>query len=131
MGWQCAVVAISFFAGTIIQGLLVLNSSNYSAERWQGTLLTIAITALAIIFNTFLVKKLPMVESFTLIIHVVGLFAIITPLWILAPHASAKSVFTEFSNGGDWSSMGVSFMVGLSSQYGTTLGFDCIVHMCK
>lgn len=66
-----------------------------------------------------------------LIIHIVGLFAIVIPLWVLAPRNSAKVVFTEFSNGGGWSSTGTSVMIGLSTTITSMIGFDCAVHMCK
>ena len=124
-------MSIAFLAGTIIQGLIILNDPTYIFERWQGTMLVIAITSFAIVFNTFLAKKLPMVEGLILIIHIVGLFAIVIPLWVLAPRNTAKAVFTEFSNGGGWSSTGTSVMVGLSTSIVSMLGFDCGVHMCK
>ncbi len=124
-------MSIAFLAGTIIQGLIILNDPTYIFERWQGTMLVIAITSFAILFNTFLAKKLPMVEGLILIIHIVGLFAIVIPLWVLAPRNTAKAVFTEFSNGGGWSSTGTSVMVGLSTSIVSMLGFDCGVHMCK
>nr|AUW31164.1 putative GABA permease [Cladonia uncialis subsp. uncialis] len=130
-GWQCAIVSIAFLAGTIIQGLIILNDPTYVFERWQGTMLVIAITSFAIVFNTFLAKKLPMVEGLILIIHIVGLFAIVIPLWVLAPRNTAKAVFTEFSNGGGWSSTGTSVMVGLSTSIVSMLGFDCGVHMSE
>ena len=94
-------------------------------------MLVIAITSFAILFNTFLAKKLPMVEGLILIIHIVGLFAIVIPLWVLSPRNTAKAVFTEFTNGGGWSSTGTSVMVGLSTSIVSMLGFDCGVHMCK
>jgi predicted membrane channel-forming protein YqfA (hemolysin III family) len=74
MGWQCAIVSITFLAGTIIQGLIVLNNPHYVFERWHGTLLVIAITLFSILFNTFLAKRLPLVEVFILILHICGLF---------------------------------------------------------
>lgn len=130
-GWQCAIVAIAYLAGTIIQGLIVLNRPTYEFERWHGTLLVIAITAFSILFNTFLAKNLPMVEGLILIIHVVGLFAIIIPLWVLAPRNSAKAVFTEFYDGGEWGSPGTATLVGLSTTITSMIGYDCSVHMCK
>ncbi|KAH2129280.1 hypothetical protein KXW66_008567 [Aspergillus fumigatus] len=36
-GWQCAIVSIAFLAGTIIQGLVVLNDPTYEFQRWHGT----------------------------------------------------------------------------------------------
>src|SRR5207247_61943 len=90
-----------------------------------------AITTFAILFNTFLAKKLPLVEALILVIHVVGLFAIVIPLWVLAPRSSAKAVFTEFNNGGGWNSAGTAFMIGLATTISSMVGYDCAVHMCK
>lgn len=131
IGWQCAIVTIAMLAGTIIQGLIVLNNPGYNFERWHGTLLVIAITTFSIFFNTFLARNLPMVEALILIIHIVGLFAIIIPLWVLAPRNNAKAVFTEFNNGGGWNSDGTATLVGFSTTITAMIGYDCSVHMCK
>lgn len=130
MGWQTGLASIAFISGTLIQGLLVLDNPTYVFERWHGTLLVIAIIAFAIIFNTFLAQRLPMVEGLVLIIHLLGFFAIVIPLWILAPRNSAQDVFTQFSNGGGWSSTGLSVMVGMLSPIYALLGVDSAVHMC-
>ncbi|PPJ50565.1 hypothetical protein CBER1_06298 [Cercospora berteroae] len=130
-GWQCAITSITYLAGTIIQGLIVLNNPTYVPERWHGTLLVIAVAAFAVLFNTVLAKKLPMVEGLLLILHVLGLFAIIIVLWVLAPTANAKDVFTQFTNAGGWNSDGTSFMVGLLTPIISLIGFDCAVHMAE
>ena len=91
----------------------------------------IGIIAFSMLFNTFLAKKLPMIENLILILYVVGFFATIIPLWVLAPRNSAKSVFLEFNNGGNWSSTGTSVMIGLLGPVTSMLGFDCMVHMCE
>ncbi|KAL4803705.1 amino acid/polyamine transporter I [Aspergillus unguis] len=131
IGWQCAIVTIAMLAGTIIQGLIVLNNPGYDFERWHGTLLVVAITTFSILFNTFLAKNLPMVEALILIIHVVGLFAIIIPLWVLAPRNNSKAVFTEFNNGGGWNSDGTATLVGFSTTITSMIGYDCSVHMSE
>ncbi|KAI9367357.1 amino acid/polyamine transporter I [Aspergillus egyptiacus] len=131
IGWQCAIVTIAMLAGTIIQGLVVLNDPGYDFERWHGTLLVIAITTFSILFNTFLAKKLPLIEALILIIHIVGLFAIIIPLWVLAPRNNAKAVFTEFNNGGGWNSDATATLVGFSTTITSMIGYDCSVHMCE
>lgn len=123
-------MSIAFLAGTIIQGLIVLNDVNYVFQSWHGTLLVIAITTFSIFFNTFLAKKLPMVEALILILHIVGLFAIIIPLWVLAPRASAYDVFTQFNDAGGWNSYGTSTLVGFSTTITAMIGYDCAVHMC-
>lgn len=131
VGWQTAIVAIAFLAGTIIQGLIALNDPSYVFERWHGTLLVIAVSAFSIIFNTFLATKLPLVEGLVLVLHILGVFIIVIPLWILAPRNNAHAAFTEFTNLGGWPTTGTSFMIGLLTSIGGISGFDCQVHMCK
>ncbi|KAF3481422.1 choline transport protein [Arthroderma uncinatum] len=94
-------------------------------------MLVIAISAFSIIFNTFLAKKLPLVEALLLLLHVIGIIAIIVPLVVLAPRSSAESVFLEFNNGGEWSSAGVAVMVGLPGAIASMIGYDCAVHMAE
>jgi amino acid transporter len=108
---------------------MVLNDASYVFERWHGTMLVIAVVVFSLIFNTFLAKKLPMVESIMLVIYIIGFFAIIIPLWVLAPRANAHDVFTQFTNAGGWSSTGTAFMVGLSGVLVSICGFDCAAHM--
>lgn len=130
-GWQCAITSITFLAGTIIQGLIILNDTSYIYHAWHGTLLIIAITAFAILFNTSLAKKLPFVEGLLLVLHVLGLFAIIITLWVLAPTADAYTVWTQFTNSGGWNSDGTATMVGLLSPIISMIGFDCAVHSVR
>ena len=91
----------------------------------------IGLIVFSMLFNAFLAKRLPLIESLSFVVYIVGFFATSIPLLVLAPHNSAKTVFLEFSNGGNWSSTGTSVMVGLLSPVTDLLGFDCMVHMCK
>jgi len=125
------VVDISFVVGTIIQGLVTLNDASYTPHQWHGTLLIIAVVLFCIVFNTSLAKKLPLIEGFILLLHVIGLFAIVIPLWVLAPRNTAKVALFEVSNGGNWPTMGTAYMIGLLTALGSMMGFDCSVHMCK
>jgi choline transport protein len=132
LGWQVGLASLCFIVGTVIQGLIVLdNLDTYHFERWHGTLLVMAIVAFCIIFNSFLAKKLPFVESMVLIIHVLGFFGILIPLWVLAPRSSASSVFTGITNFGGWPTNGLAFMVGLLTPVYTLLGADSAVHMAE
>jgi amino acid transporter len=115
----------------MIQGLLILNNPDYIPESWHGTLLVIAVTAFCIIFNTFLAKRLPLVEGMVLIIHVLGFFAVLVPMWVLAPRGDPSTVFTEFQNLGGWETTGLSFMVGLLAPVYTLIGADSAVHMSE
>src|SRR5947207_9078300 len=115
----------------MIQGLLILNNPDYMFENWYGTLLVIAITAFCIIFNTFLTKRLPIVEGIVLIIHLLGFFTILIPLWILVPRNSLSDVFTEFLNLGSWLTTGLAFMVSLLSPIYTLIGADSAMHISE
>lgn len=131
LGWQVGLASLAFLAGTMIQGLLILNYPGYIFEQWHGTLLVIAITAFCIIFNTVLAKRLPMVEGIILCIHILGFAGILIPLWVLAPRNSPRQVFTEFLNLGGWNTKGLSFFIGLLSPVYTLIGADSAVHMSE
>jgi choline transport protein len=70
-------------------------------------------------------------EGAVLILHILGFFAIIIPLWVMAPRAKASDVLLEFTNFGGWSSTGLSSMIGLLAPTAVLIGYDCSVHMCK
>lgn len=87
--------------------------------------------AIAIAVNVLLAKSLPTAEWLILILHVLGLFAIIIPLLVMAPKNSARVALLQITNSGNWSTTGTSFMIGLLTALGSMLGFDCAVHMCR
>jgi choline transport protein len=109
----------------------VLNYPNYVFQRWHGTLLTCAVASFSVFFNTFLAKKLPLVEGIVLIIHVFGFFAVIVTLWVLGPRGDAAQVFTTFNNFGNWNSDATSALVGILAVMITLLGADAAVHMSE
>jgi amino acid transporter len=131
LGWQTSCASSAFIAGTQIQGLVVLNYPDYNPLPWHGTLLTIAVAAFSVLFNTVLARKLPLIEALVLIIHVFGFFGILAALWILSPRADASAVFTEFSDGGGWGSLGGSTLVGILAGILPLLGADAAVHMSE
>ncbi|KAF2002121.1 amino acid transporter [Amniculicola lignicola CBS 123094] len=131
LGWQTGAAVSAFIAGTQIQGLIALNMPDYSFAAWHGTLLTIAVAAFNLGFNVFLAKKLPLIESIVLVIHICGFFAVLIVLWVMGPIADAHETFTNFNNGGGWSSAGVATLVGLIGSLMPVAGGDCAVHMSE
>lgn len=131
LGWQTSCASSAFIAGTQIQGLVVLNYPNYIPEAWHGTLITIAVAAFSVLFNTVLARKLPLIEALVLIIHIFGFFGILAALWVLSPRADASIVFTEFTDGGGWGSLGGSALVGILAGILPLLGADAAVHMSE
>lgn len=81
-GWQSAITGIGMLIATMVQGLVVLNVPGYTPQRWESTLITIAVVACGVCFNTFLARRLPFVESTLAIIHFGGLFVVIIILYV-------------------------------------------------
>lgn len=80
------MASAAYLGGSLIQGLLVLNSSAYKAQGWQGTLLMWALILIAVVINTIISNALPVIESMILVLYAVGFFAILIPLVYFAPH---------------------------------------------
>jgi hypothetical protein len=124
------IAGVCFFTAQLIEALIILNHPTFVPQPYHATLLIIAVAAFSIFFNTFLAKKLPLVEAILLLIHIAGFFGILIPLWTLAPRANAKDVFTTFNNGGGWNSEGTSALVGILTAVISLTGSDSAAHMC-
>ena len=121
LSWQAGAASGSFLTGTIIQGLMTVNNPDYSPTNWQGTLFVFAMVLVLFVFNIWGAKALPLVQNALLGVHIIGWLVIIVTLWALAPKESTSVVFTQFSNRGGWSSIGLSLMVGqISAIFGST-----------
>lgn len=131
IAWQVYLAGSSLVVGIVIQGLIALNNPGYSFERWHCTLLTIAASSFAVIMNTVLASRLPVVQYLLFALHFGGIFAIVIPLWITADRGSASDVLLKFSDNGNWGDVGLSSMIGLVLFAGLLNGYDCIAHMCK
>ena len=75
--------------------LLVYPEANVNA-LWQTTLMVFMFVILTVGFNIFFARHLPLAEGIILFVHVFGFFAFLLTLWIMADHAPASRVFTEF-----------------------------------
>lgn len=132
LGWQASCVSTAYISGTMIQGLIVLNNRDtYVPKRWHGTLLTMAVAAFSVVFNTALARKLPLFEGIILIIHIWAFIGILVALWVLYPTADATSVFTTFTDGGGWGNTGGSTLIGISAAVLTFFGADAAAHMSE
>lgn len=118
--------------GGVIQGLIVLNNEDtYTYQAWHATLLTIAVIIFASLFNTLLAVRLPLVEGGLLILHFAGLFAIIIPLWVMAPRGNVHDTLLRFTTTAGWSDVSLASLIGMVSIIAVLVGYDCTVHMCK
>lgn len=100
-------------------------------DHRQGTLVTIAVCAFALLFNVFATKRLPLFEGAILFFHIAGFLAINIPLWVLAPKAPSSEVWRHFENSGGWSSVGAAVIVGQLGAAGAFIGADSAAHMAE
>lgn len=130
-GWQATLASVYYLAATQIQGLIVMTRPDYDIKAWQTVLLFWASMVFTIFVNTVIGRFLPKFEGFILILHILGFFAILIPLAIFGPHQPASEVFKTFLNTGDWSTQGLSFMVGIIGSVYTFTGADGAIHMSE
>ena len=126
--WQGGLAGCAYLSGTIVQALIALNTPDYVPQRWQGSLLFIAFLFIAVLFNTILARRLPLVEGIFVFIHIIGI-VIFIPLLILSPRRSGSGPLIEFYNPNGWMSDGVATLAGVVPVVGALTGFDCSVHM--
>jgi choline transport protein len=123
-GWQAAVASGGFLTGTLIQGLIALTVPDYNPKAFHGTLLFWAVIFFGVFINTVVSNLLPKFEGLILILHILGFFAVLIPLVVLAPHGNSSDVFTVFMNGGGWPNQRLSFFVGLLGNVFAFIGAD-------
>lgn len=132
LGWQVSCASAAYTTATQLQGLIVLKCpETYTYEYWHGTLMTIAFAAFSVVFNTLFARKLPLLEGIVLVIHICAFVAFLITLWVLAPISDAKTVFTQFNDGGGWGNLGVSTLVGITGSTLPLIGADAAVHMSE
>ncbi|KAK6820936.1 amino acid transporter [Apiospora arundinis] len=84
-GWQAVTASSGYLIGTLVQSIIVLLKSDYEPQPWQAVLLIWAVLGFAAFINTAASKALAHFESLTLVLHILGFFAIVIPLVYLAP----------------------------------------------
>ncbi|KAM0719022.1 hypothetical protein Q7P37_004927 [Cladosporium fusiforme] len=131
MSWQAGAASGPFLVGTMIQSLVYVNKEEYESTNWQGTLMVWAITFIVYLGNVYGGSAMPVFQNVMLIVHVFGFLAIIVMFWVLAPRNTAEVVFTSFTNGGGWSSMGLALMVGQISAIYACICSDAAAHMSE
>jgi choline transport protein len=131
LAWITTVATESMFAGTIIQGMIILDNPLYEPSRYQGTLLAWLVIAVAVLINVIIPGLLPRFETFILVFHIAGFIAIMAVLWVFSPHGSAASVFATSLNEGGWSTQGLSDIIGFLGNVVTFVGADASVHMAE
>ncbi|KAJ5836202.1 Amino acid/polyamine transporter I [Penicillium robsamsonii] len=114
LGWHTGIAGCCYTVANMMVGVISINyPDTYTYEPWHVTLLVIAVALVALMFNTFLAQKLPLIEGIILIVHCFGFFGILIPLWVLSPKVPASEVF------------------GLVGPIYALIGPDSAVHMAE
>lgn len=131
LGWQTGAATVSYLAGQQIQGLILLNNPSYIPKVWHGTLLIWFVLSICLLFNTFFSRLLPLVESIIVVLHGIGFFAVIIPLWIMGDRKASGDVFTLFQDNMLWGNLPLAVMIGLTGATGTFVGVEAGAHMAE
>jgi amino acid transporter len=123
---------VSYLAGKQIQGLILLNNPSYVMKAWHGTMLIWAVLVICLVFNTFFSRQLPLVEGIIVVLHILGFFAVVIPLWVLSERTqSARDVFTIFQDNMMWGNIPFAVILGLTGAVATFVGVEAGAHMSE
>ncbi|TPX21181.1 hypothetical protein DIZ76_015136 [Coccidioides immitis] len=114
LGWHTGIAGSAYTVANMIIGIIEINHPDtYIAQPWHGTLLVIAVAFIAMIFNTVLAPRLPLIEGTMLVFYVLGFFGILIPLWVKGEKNSASKVFSTIEDNGGWGSRAGACILGL------------------
>ena len=104
---------------------------DYVPTPWQGTLITVAVALFSVSFNIWGARHLPFFEGFIMLFDILGMFAVLIPLWVLAPEVSASEVFGKWNKFGGGPRLGTGVIVGQIAALGVFVGADSAAHMAE
>ncbi|KAJ5630768.1 uncharacterized protein N7484_010868 [Penicillium longicatenatum] len=131
-GWQAALASICYLMATQIQGMVMLNSPEYHAQQWHGTLIMWAIVAFVGFINIYGIRILPALQMLGGIMHIIFFIAIIIPLVLLSRRSTSEFVFTQLMTTEEgWQSKGVAWCLGMLTVTYCFIGFDGAIHMSE
>ncbi|KAM0714979.1 hypothetical protein Q7P37_009444 [Cladosporium fusiforme] len=116
IAWQAGNAIGVFLTGTLIQTIILENNNDYAFPAWHGSLLVMSNIIFCVAANILLSRFIPRVQTAFFVLHILVFFAVLVPIIINAPKASASEVFTDFENLGGWPNMGLAVMAGQSAH---------------
>jgi choline transport protein len=125
------MVLTAYSVAQQIMGIISLSNPDYVIKGWHGALLTMAVTLFCIFFNTYLIRRLPLIEGFAMALHILGFLAFLIVLWVMGPRGNADAVFTDFQDVNGWGNTGLATLVGLLSPITTIVGADSVCHLSE
>jgi choline transport protein len=111
---------------TLIQTVILENNNDYAFPSWHGSLLVMSNIVFTVAANILLTRYIPRVQTAFFVLHILAFFAVLVPICVNAPKASASEVFTGFANTGGWSSTGFAVLAGQLSAIYMMCGTDSV-----
>jgi choline transport protein len=111
--WQATITSLTFLLSGQLQGVVVLNYSDYIFKRWHTTLIMWLVVLISFAQNVYGIKLLPVFELFSGAMHVLLFIALFIIMLVMGRNASAEWVFTGFINETGWENRGVAWFIGL------------------
>jgi choline transport protein len=115
LGWLASTASSCFVCATLIQAMVEVYNVDFVFVNWKYTLIGIAVMVITIFFNTWGAPVLPMIETISLVGHLLGFLVVIIPVWVMAPKNSASDVFLHFEDNGGWGNLGAACCVSTVS----------------
>ncbi|KIW24142.1 uncharacterized protein PV07_09874 [Cladophialophora immunda] len=131
LGWLASCASGVFVCSTLIEVLIEISDVDFVFPNWQYTLISIALLVITIFFNTWGATTLPMIETISLVGHILGFLVTIIPLWVMCPKNSAKDVFATFVDNGGWGNVGTACLVSQVAILYCNLGSDSACHISE
>ncbi|ATY61291.1 amino acid permease 2 [Cordyceps militaris] len=131
MAWQAGNALGLFLVGTLIQATITLNNDDYVAKTWHGSLFVIAVSCTTVLANIFGSRIIPHTQNAIFALSLLAFVAFLVPIWVNAPMADSKDVWTNWVDRGNWGSLGLSVMVGQLPAMAAFQGIDTAAHMSE
>ncbi|KAJ3493581.1 hypothetical protein NLG97_g4640 [Lecanicillium saksenae] len=131
LAWQAGNATGLFLVGTLVQCIILVNKPDYSFPNWHGTILAIATIAICVVVNIYGSKIVPYWQNAALGLSVAVYIAFLVVIWLRAPVASSREVWTDWKNSGGWPSTGLAVMVGQLPALTAFTGVDTAAHMSE
>lgn len=113
LGWLASTASSVFVCAAAIQSVIEVQprDADWAFLNWQFTLLMLGLLLITIVFNTWMARLLPMLETIGLFGHLAGFIVVMVALLVLCPKNSSSDVFTTFVDSGGWGNIGVACLV--------------------
>lgn len=131
LGWQAALASGCLLVGELLATMIAVGNPSYNPQNWHITLMFWIPVFISVILNATAGIVLPKFEGLLLIFHILGFFGIMLPLVVLGKKQPVDAVFQNWNNGGNWPSLGLSFLVGLTGTVFSFSGGDSSFHMSE